>query len=280
MKKRMLPVLLMLVILISLVGCKSSSESTSASTTAANATLQKVLSSGTLRVGILLSNVPMGSVDANGKPFGYDVDVAQKLADTLGVKLELVDMPTTDRIPALETGKVDIVIGSLTRTTERAAKVAFSDPYFVSPPKCITLKGSTITENSTLSDLKGKTIGATKGVSTAQILDKAKAQYGFNVFLGDTQPDLVTALNNKQIDAFAIDGAVIDYLVLKNPDKYQVGPVISSPYYNCFGVNLNDTIWLQYVNTFIKEMNAKNFFKDLYKQYFGVENKYPLTPVY
>jgi polar amino acid transport system substrate-binding protein len=245
-----------------------------------NNTLQNVLSSGTLKVGILMSNVPMGSTDSNGKPFGYDVDTAQALADSLGVKLEIVDMTAPERIPALETHKVDIVIGAFTRNVQRAAKVSFSDPYFSCPTKILTKKGSALTINSQPSDLAGKKIGATKGGSSAEALEKIKAQYPFEVFLAETQPDLVAALDNGQIDGFAIDGSAVDYNVLKNPDKYQSGPAINEPFFNCLGVRLDDTIWLNYVNTFIKEKNREGFFKVLYKKYFGVESPYSLTPVY
>lgn len=279
MKKRIMAVIMgFLAMAFALTGCGGGPSSGAPG--GGNNTLQNVLSSGTLKVGILMSNVPMGSTDANGKPFGYDVDTAQALADSLGVKLEIVDLTAPERIPALETHKVDVVIGAFTRNMQRAAKVAFSDPYFSCPTKVLTKKGSVLTISSQPSDLAGKTIGAVKGGSSAEALEQIKAQYPFEIFLAEAQPDLVAALDNGQIDGFAIDGSAVDYNVLQSPDKYQSGPAINAPFFNCLGVRLDDTIWLNYINTFIKEQNRAGFFKNLYKKYFGVDSPYSLTPVY
>ena len=101
-----------------------------------------------------------------------------------------------------------------------------------------------------------------------------------DILLAETQPELSTALDNGQIAGFAIDGSGVDYNVKESPDKYQSGPAVSNPYYNCIGVNLEDGVWLQYINTFIKEMNRADFFSGLYMTYFGTESVYSLTPTY
>lgn len=245
-----------------------------------NDTLQAVLQRGTLRVGILSNAMPMSYTDESGKEVGYDVDTAQALADALGVKVELVDITAPERIPALETHKVDIVIGSFTRNVSRAAKVAFSDPYMACATKIMVDKGSSITASSTVEDLKGKTIGAVKGSSTAEAVDAINPDHSFDVFLGETIADLNTALDNGQIDGYAADGSIIDYRVKEAPDKYQSGFAINDPFYNSLGVRLDDTIWLNYVNTFIKEKNKDHFFNTLYNKYFGTNMPYSLTPVY
>lgn len=245
-----------------------------------NDTLQAVLQRGTLRVGVLGNLKPMSYTDENGKEVGFEIDTAQSLADALGVKLEVVDLTAPDRIPALETKKVDIVIGAFTRNVSRAAKVAFSDPYLATSAKILVHKGSDVSTASKPEDLKGKKLGAPKGGSTAEALEKMNKDNTFEIFLAENVADLNTALDNNQIDGLATDGTTIDYLVKEYPDKYQSGPAITDPFYNCMGVRLDDTIWLNYVNTFIKEKNKDHYFQTLYHEYFGTNMPYSLTPVY
>lgn len=245
-----------------------------------NDTLQSVLQSGTLKAGVLTNAKPMSYTDENGKKIGYDVNTAQALADALGVKLEVVDLAAADRIPALETHKVDVVVGSLTRNTSRAAKVAFSEPYLATASKMLLPKDSPLGENSGPADFKGKTIGAVKGSSTAEDLNRWNKDQGFQVLLVETSAEMTVAIDNHQIDGYVNDGSIIDYRVKEAPEKYKPGPAISDPFYNSLGVRLDDTIWLNYVNTFIKEKNKDHFFTTLYKDYFGTNMPYSLTPVY
>jgi len=72
-------------------------------------TLQAVLQRGTLRVGDCLTFAPFGFYDKAGQPDGYDVDLAKELAKQMGVKLEVVNTTSANRIPNLQTSKVDVV---------------------------------------------------------------------------------------------------------------------------------------------------------------------------
>lgn len=245
-----------------------------------NNTLQNVLQSGTLKAGVLTDSKPMSYTNEDGKRVGFEVDTAQALADALGVKLEMVDVTSAERIPALETHKIDIIVGSLTRNTNRAAKLAFSDPYVATASKLVLPKDSELNSNSKIEEFKGKTVGTVKGTSTAEDLQKVNQDNSINVLLTDTSAELPQALDNHQIDAYVVDGTIADYRVKEAPDKYKAGPAISDPFYNCLGVRLDDTIWLNYVNTFIKEKNKDHFFNTLYNKYFGTDMPYSLTPIY
>ena len=85
---------------------------------------------GVLRVGMDLQYPPFETFDENNEPSGISVDVAQGLADMLGLELEVVNMDFSTLIPALETGDIDIAIASMSITEEREKKVDFSEPYF------------------------------------------------------------------------------------------------------------------------------------------------------
>lgn len=90
--------------------------------------MDRILDRGVMRVGVS-SFVPWVMQDKNGEYIGFEVDVAQRLAKDLGVKLELVPTKFAGLIPALLADKFDIIIGSMSVTPERNLKGNFSIPY-------------------------------------------------------------------------------------------------------------------------------------------------------
>jgi len=95
---------------------------------AGNSQIDSILKAGVLKVGLDIF-VPWAFKDKDGNLVGFEVDVANKLAQDMGVKVEFVPTEWSGIIPALLTGKFDVIIGGMGVTTERALKVNFSDPY-------------------------------------------------------------------------------------------------------------------------------------------------------
>lgn len=91
--------------------------------------LDDIKSRGVLRVATTVDAAPWGYTDASGKPTGLDVELAQKLAQEMGVKLQLQQVTGANRIPYLMSRKVDVLIAALGSSPERAKQVAFSKPY-------------------------------------------------------------------------------------------------------------------------------------------------------
>ena len=117
--------------------------------------LDDIVARGTLKVAVPQDFPPFGSVGPDMKPRGLDIDTAKLLADQLKVKLELTPVNSTNRIPFLTTGKVDLVISSLGKNAEREKVIDFSTayaPFFngVFGPQDVSL--------SKAEDLKGKTV--------------------------------------------------------------------------------------------------------------------------
>lgn len=94
----------------------------------ASSVLSQAIERGTLRVG-MSSFVPWAMQDKAGNYIGFEVDVATRLATDLGLKLELVPTRWSGIIPALLTGKFDLIIGGISITPERCLKVNFTIPY-------------------------------------------------------------------------------------------------------------------------------------------------------
>ena len=96
---------------------------------------------GVIKVGIALTGEPIGFRDADNNPVGYDVEVAKRLADTLGVKLEITEVSGAVRITMLQSGQIDVVIANMTANLERAKAVDFTIPYLRSGIKILDPRG-------------------------------------------------------------------------------------------------------------------------------------------
>ena len=118
--------------------------------------LAEIEKSGTIRVAVPQDFPPFGSVGPDMTPQGYDIDVAKLIAEKIGVELELVPVTSANRIPYLQTQKVDLVISSLGKNPEREAVIDFSAPYApffngIFAPADVTI--------TSVTDLSGKVVG-------------------------------------------------------------------------------------------------------------------------
>lgn len=91
--------------------------------------LEQIQQRGVLRVAVPQDFPPFGSVGTDLQPQGYDIDMAHYLADKMKLKLQLVPVTSANRVPYLQTDKVDLVISSLGKNPEREKAIAFSRAY-------------------------------------------------------------------------------------------------------------------------------------------------------
>ena len=93
--------------------------------------LSAILKKGEIRIGMTGTQPPFTMKSKSGELIGYEVDLAKALAKNMGVKLKLVEMPFSDLLGALKTGKVDAVKSGMTMTPERNLEVLFAGPYIL-----------------------------------------------------------------------------------------------------------------------------------------------------
>lgn len=115
---------------------------------------------GTIRIAVPQDFPPFGTVGPDLKPRGYDIDVANLIGRELKLKVEIIPVSSTNRIPYLTTGKADLVISSLGKNPDREKVIDFSvayAPFFngIFGPSDIAIK--------TAADTAGKTVGVTRG---------------------------------------------------------------------------------------------------------------------
>jgi len=106
-------------------------------------TLEDIVKRGELRVAVQSGAAPYAFVDKNGKPAGSMVQFSQDMADRMGVKLKVLDFDWDGLIPALLSGKADILAADMTPTLKRSLKITFCDPwYYVQPCVFTSTKAS------------------------------------------------------------------------------------------------------------------------------------------
>lgn len=271
--KRLLVVISSLLLLTTvLAGCGSSSKSSasSQSSTSSQNTVAKIKKRGTIRVAVFGDLPPYGWVNKDGKRVGYDVTLARRVAKDLGVKIKFVQVNANNRVDALNSNKVDLVLANFTVTPERKQVVDYAKPYMKVSVGVVSKKSAPITKAS---QLKGKNLIVTKG-TTAENYFTSK-QTGVDLLKFDSKTQQFNALKNGRGVALADDNSYL-YAWVKNNPKYTVGiKGIGPKQYISPAVKKGNKSLLNWTNKEITKLNDSNFFKQDYQSqlqpYFGKE---------
>jgi len=157
---------------------------------------------GTLIVGVKADYAPYGFLDSSGKVVGLEPDLAQDVADTLGVALELVPVVSSNRMQFLEQGKIDLMIATMTDTAERRGVVEIIDPNHYSSGTNILTKGNF----AQWADLKGAPVC---GIQGAFYNRKTSEEFGAEIVAFKGTAEALTALKQNRCVAFVYDDAFI-----------------------------------------------------------------------
>jgi polar amino acid transport system substrate-binding protein len=180
--------------------------------------LSTILKKGELRIGMTGNQPPFTMKAKNGELIGYEVDLAKALAKNMGVKLKLVEMPFSDLLGALKTGKVDAVMSGMTMTPERNLEVLFAGPYILSG-KAILTKSKLIEEISaaTAATEKKYRIATLKGSTSVEFVKTYMPKH--ELILIDNYNDGVTMVLNDKADALVADKPICVITLMKNQGK-------------------------------------------------------------
>ena len=175
-------------------------------------TLDEIKQSGKFTVGLFSDKKPFGYVDENGEYQGYDVYLARRLAEDLGVELELVSVDAPNRVEYLTSAKVDIILANFTVTPERAEVVDFALPYMKVALGVVSPDDALITS---IEDLRGKTLIVSKG-TTAETWFTAN-EPEVNLLKFDTYTETFNALLDGRGDALSTDNTEVLAWAIENP---------------------------------------------------------------
>ena len=180
--------------------------------------LDGIVERGEIRVGMTGNQPPLNVKSKSGDLIGYEVDLVNILADSMGVKAKLVVIPFPELLPALKKGDVDMIVSGMAITPARNTEVAFVGPYLLTG-KSILTKSATLAAAREVTDIdmESVTITALAG-STSQefaeiVLPKAKLQ------TTDNYDEAIKLVMDDQADAMVADIEICQITVLRYPDS-------------------------------------------------------------
>jgi len=255
--KKFLVLLMSFVLVVGLVGCGKSADKS------APGSIEAIKKAGTIKIGIFSDDAPFCYQDADGSFKGYDVELGKRIAkELLGdeSKITWVTMNPNDRIPYLQTDKVDLQLADFTVTDERAKSVDFTLAY---EKVSIGVVSSDKTPITSVDQLKGKTLAVNTGTTAdAYFTEKAPDVKLIKI---DAITDGYQALTTGRADAFAQDNTLLLSWAKKNPG-YTVGiKELGNKDYIAGAVKKGNKELLDYVNNLIKgKLNDEQFFHKIY----------------
>src|SRR5262245_49612323 len=235
-------------------------------------TLDDIVKSGTIKVGINPTLPPLGKFNEKNEITGFDADYAAEIAKILGVKLEIVQVGSPDRIPFVQTGKIDFVMGAMTRTPERAKVIDFTMPVHTEVMGVLTIEGKPFKHWKDLDDEK-VTLVQVRGTTPIKFIEEnlKKAK----VTQLDNYSDVIRALAHGRGDGM-ID--IIDFVgeqINKHQVKWKVVETPVDVYYCGLGVAKNATGLKDWLNVAIFDLHKKGKTAELWKKWFGIDMLYP-----
>ncbi len=233
-----------------------SQEPTSADEEGTFRTLEEIVQSGVINIGVFSDKSPFGYVDENGDYQGYDVYFAERIGQDLGVDIQYVSTEAANRIEYLQTGKVDIILANFTVTEERAQEVDFALPYMNVALGIVSPDSRVITSLDELGE--DDEVIVISGTTAETYLEKNNPEIKLQKY--DAYAQAKTALENGNGVAWANDNTEVIAFAIENPG-YTVGiPTLGSADTIAPAVTKGNTTLLDWLNEEIRALGEENFF--------------------
>ncbi|WP_233233654.1 amino acid ABC transporter substrate-binding protein [Bordetella sp. LUAb4] len=196
----------------------------------ADGRLDQIKSSGTISLGYRDASLPFSYLDDAQKPIGYSMDICYGIVKAVEksvgktLKVNLVPVTSSTRIPLVANGTVDLECGSTTNNLERQKQVSFAPTTFVTANRYVAKKSSNI---NSLADLKGKTVISTAGTSNIKWTTEANAEQklGMNIIPAKDHAEAFLTVESGRATAFLMDDVLLAGLVAtsRNPSEWVIG---------------------------------------------------------
>jgi polar amino acid transport system substrate-binding protein len=188
------------------------------------------IKSGTLMVGMEIGYPPMEYFDSDGKtPIGFDVELANALADKMGLKVEYVDTAWDGIFAGVDTGKYDCIISSVTYTQERAQNFDFTKPYVANSQLLVVRKDSDF-KPKTLEDVKGLRLTYQAETTSDTLATEWVERNGttLNVYEYDKVMNCFDELTLGRVDVILVDSVVAAEYLSRPNNPYEITAEVSN----------------------------------------------------
>lgn len=226
--------------------------------------LQKVLDSGKLVLGLDATFKPMGFTDEQDNIVGFDIDLAEEVCSRMGVELvkQPVDWDTKEQ--DLNAGKIDCIWNGLSINDERQEIMNLSEPYMKNDMIFVV---KTDSEIATLADLDGKAVAVQSGSTAQEILNDS----GLNITATElaTNVECLQQLDLDLVDAVFLDSVVANYEITTTGKAYTILPDGLSPEEYAIGFRKDDQALRDEVQRILSEMKADGKVEEISTKWFG-----------
>lgn len=254
---------------LSLAACGTAGDKKDSATKDKNpSSVDAIKKRGEIKIAVFGDLSPYGYLDAQGKNQGYDVYLGNQIAKDLGVKVTYVIVNAEERVDALKSNKVDLVLANFTKTPEREKVIDFANPYMKVAIGVASLKDKAITD---VAQLKGKKVIVNKGTTAEAYFIKEQPDVTLEKYESKTQQ--FQALKDGRADAIADDNSYLYAWVKENPEFEvgikELGDVSTiNP-----GIKKGNQSLLDWVNKELETLGQNGFFAKDYdatlKDFFG-----------
>lgn len=233
--------------------------------------LEQILKRGVIRVG-MSTFVPWAMKNKEGNLIGFEVDVANRLAKDMGVNIEFVPTKWSGIIPALLTGKFDVVIGGMGIRPDRNLKVNFTIPYDYSGQSIMAHK-ELAKDFKSLDDFNKPEVSIAARIGTTAAAAAQKYMPKAQLKLFDDESQAVQELLNGRVHGMVASAPLPAYQVIKNPDKLFL-PLEDSftreP--NGFAIRKSDLDTLNFFDNWIRFVESEGWLKERKEYWFGTRD--------
>jgi glutamate/aspartate transport system substrate-binding protein len=255
--------------------------------------LKKIKDTGTITVGHRESSVPFSYLDDKQQPIGYTMDLCAKIVDTVkaelkmpNLKVNLQPVTSSNRIPLLQNGTIDLECGSTTNSVARQQQVAFSPTTFVVNVTAAVKKASNI---NSLADLGGKTISTTSGTTSVPLLRSYEKTKSVDVkeIYGKDHAESFLLMADGRSHAFVMDDILLAGQIAnsRNPGDFKI--IQESLRQEPYGIMLrkDDPQFKALVDKAISGVMKSGEIEKIYSKWFtspippkGININFPMTP--
>ena len=228
-----------------------------------------------LKVAIDPTYEPFTFKTADGKPTGFDVDIAEAICADLKRKCVFVEQVWDSMIPGLQARKYDVIVSSLSITDDRKKVIDFSDKYYNTPSRIVVKEGTAYTGPASL---KGKKIGVLKGSTQEKFAMGELKPAGVTVVPYEAQDQVYLDIKAGRLDGTVADRVEVSGGFLSKPEGKGyafVGPDLKEAKYFGIGVGVGmrkgQTELKNQVNTAIKNIRANGTYDKIAKKYFNFD---------
>eukprot|EP01037_Dinobryon_pediforme_P022564 gene22564-23757_t len=238
--------------------------------------LDQIIQSGTIRVGVNPNFPPMSSYGKTNEFEGFDIDVGNRIATALGVKAEFVPTETAQRVPFLVADQIDISLGALTRSAERAKLIDFTVPLHTESMAVLTTDKAKVEKWTDFNSDKLTLVNMRGNWSVDFLKEKLP---NAKVLLVETNADTVRAVAQGRGDAIIENIDFFLAFTTNYPDvKWRTLSDTIFVNYDAIGVSKGNNGLRQFLNILLYDLHSSEYVNDTWKKWYGQPMLKPVIP--